>query len=772
MSDNVKIYEIARQLGISSTDLVEICQKSGYDEVTHHSNAVPPEQAEEIRRTAIKKYRPKGATSNRGMGRKKRREKAQKEKEAKKKAAAAEKKKREEQQKKKKKKKAKKKKPKTPSVEEVTPVAPPAPRGKSAPKQGETDKGEGGKKSADKGKKSGRGGRNKGGGEKIKKRTIVFKEAKKPPKKKKEDKIEMTPPVTVRDLSERLGISAADILQSLMFEHNVRATINQSLDEELVQLVGMENDVEITFKQPKTAEERLFEQLPEDDPEDLEPRPPVIAMLGHVDHGKTTILDRIRHTNLVDAEDGGITQDVGAWQINHNGHTLTFVDTPGHEAFTAMRARGAQVTDIVVLVVAADDGVMPQTEEAIDHARAAGVPIVVAVNKIDKPEADPMAVRRQLAAAGLNPEEWGGETGCVDLSALQGEGMEELLERISLEAELLEVQANPDRRAQGVVLEAEMQEGLGVVANVVVQNGTLRKGDPMLCGSAFGRIRTLSNQNGDEVEEAGPSDPVAVSGLSEVPDAGVKFLVVENLDMAREIAEERREEMKTRRVSPRDHVTLENLYERLAQGESRQLNVVLKGDVQGSLEPLVNSLEGLNTDEVNVDILHEGIGNISESDVLLADASDAIIIAFRVGVDDRARELAEQRGVQVRDYRVIYNAVQDVRQALEGMLEPEKKEERLGVAEVRAVFNISRVGTIAGCYVVDGLMKRDARARVRRDGETVYEGRISSLRREENDVKEVERGYECGINVKGFNDVKEGDAIECFQIKEIKRTLS
>ena len=773
MSDNVKIYEIARQLGISSTDLVEICQKSGYDDITHHSNAVPPEQAEEIRRTAIKKYRPKEQKPTRGGGRKRRKKK--KEEEAAKKAAAAEekKKKKEEQEKKKKKAKKKEKKSKAPSIEEVTPVAPPAPRGKSAPKQGEAEKEKKREKSGGKKrKKSGRRGGKKGEDEKIKKRTIVFKEAKKPPKKKKEDKIEMTPPVTVRDLSERLGISAADILQNLMFEHNVRANINQSLDQELVELVGMENDVEITFKQPKTAEERLFEQLPEDKPEELKPRPPVIAMLGHVDHGKTTILDRIRHTNLVEAEDGGITQDIGAWQIDYDGHVLTFVDTPGHEAFTEMRARGAQVTDIVVLVVAADDGVMPQTEEAIDHARAAGVPLVVAVNKIDKPEADPMAVRRQLATAGLNPEEWGGETGCVDLSALQGEGIDELLERISLEAELLELQANPDRPAQGVVLEAEMQEGLGVVANVIVQNGSLRKGDPMLCGSAFGRVRTMFNQAGDEVGEANPSDPVALSGLNEVPDAGVKFLVVEDLDMAREIADERREEMKTRRVSPRDHVTLENLYDRLAEGESRQLNVVLKGDVQGSLEPLVSSLEGLNTEEVNVDILHEGIGNISESDVLLADASDAIIIAFRVGVDDRARELAEQRGVQIRDYRVIYNAVQEVRQALEGMLEPEKKEERLGVAEVRAVFEISRVGTVAGCYVVDGVVKRDAKARVRRDGEVVYEGDIGSLRRGKNDIKEAERGYECGVNIKGFNDVKVGDAIECFQIREIKRTLS
>jgi len=775
VAETVKIYQIAKALGIPSKDLVEICRKAGFPEITHHSNAVSREKADEIRKTAIKKYRPKEEPTKRVQRRTRGRSMAV----APQKEVEKEEKKKEEEKGEKAKEKPQKRKKKEPLVKDLKGLAPPPPIGKGAKERAveeepaELDIEVESRKAAPPRKVSRKGKPPASPKEEgIKKRTIVFKQLAKPPAKKKEGKVEVVPPVTVRELSEKLGVSASQILKDLMFKYNVRANINQVLDNAVVELMGVEYGVEIVFKQPKTAEERLLESLPEDRPEDLKPRPPVVALLGHVDHGKTTILDRIRHTNVAGMEDGGITQDIGAWQITHEGHKLTFVDTPGHKAFTAMRARGAQVTDIVVLVVAADDGVMPQTEEAISHARAANVPIVVAINKVDKPDADPMAVKRQLAAAGLNPEEWGGETGCVEVSGLTGYGIDELLERITLEAELLELKANPDRNAQCVVLDAKMVEGLGVVANVIVQNGTLRKGDAMFCGPAYGRVRSMFNPEGEEVTEAGPSCPVAVSGLNRVPEAGMKLLVLDELETARQIAEERLSQAREGRIQPRRHVTMENLHEWLSEGKARQVKTILKGDVQGTLEPLVQSLEAAGTAEVSVNILHQGIGDISESDVLLADASDAIILGFRVGVDERARELAEERGVQIRTYRVIYEVVQDMRDALEGLLEPERKEERVGLAEVRRLFKISRFGTVAGCFVVEGSIRRDCKARVLRNGETVYEGAIASLRRQKDDVREVERGFECGINLEGFDAFQEGDLIECFKIVQVKRTLS
>jgi len=771
VAESVKIYQIAKALGIPSKDLVEICRKAGFPEITHHSNAVSRQKADEIRRTAIKKYKPKEEPT-RKVRRRTRGQPVAVE-------AQKEVKKKEERGEKKAKKRPERRKKKEPLVKDLKGLAPPPPVGKEAvaraaeegpaPLEIEVELAkEVAPRRARKREKAPPGRK----GESIKKRTIVFKQLTKPPAKKKEGKVEVVPPVTVRELSERLGVSAGQILKDLMFKYNVRANINQTLDDAVVELMGVEHGVEIIFKQPKSAEDRLLESLPEDRPEDLKPRPPVIALLGHVDHGKTTILDRIRHTNVAGTEDGGITQDIGAWQITHEGHKLSFVDTPGHKAFTAMRARGAQVTDIVVLVVAADDGVMPQTEEAISHARAANVPIVVAINKVDKPDADPMAVKRQLAAAGLNPEEWGGETGCVEVSGLTGYGIDDLLERITLEAELLELKANPNRNAQCVVLDAEMVEGLGVVANVIVQNGTLRKGDAMFCGPAYGRVRSMFNPEGEEVTEAGPSCPVAVSGLNRVPEAGMTLRVLDELETARQIAEERLAQFKESRIQPRRHVTMENLHEWLSEGKARQVRTILKGDVQGTLEPLAQSLEAAGTAEVSVNILHQGIGDINESDVLLADASDAVILGFRVGVDERARELAEERGVQIRTYRVIYEVVQDMRDALEGLLEPERKEERVGLAEVRRLFKISRFGTVAGCFVVEGSMRRDCRARVLRNGETVHEGPIASLRRQKDDVREVERGFECGINLEGFDALQEGDLVECFKIVQVKRTLS
>ena len=516
MSDKVKIYEIAREVGIKSTELVEICQESGFEDITHHSNAVMPEKAEEIRKTAIKKYKPESdslksravqskKSKKRRRTRKKKKSKKQKQKtEAEQqKEEKEQKKKAEEEKQKKKKEKEEEKKRQAPSAADVKPVAPPSPKAKQKRE----------KKKAEQEQE----------GEDVKKRTFVFKEPDKEqeqrPEPKEKQKIRLTPPVTVRELSEKLGVSANDLLKTLMFDHGLKANINQSLDREHIELLALEEDVEVEFQEPKSAEEKLLDTLPDDDPEDLEPRPPVLALLGHVDHGKTTILDCIRQTNVAGSEAGGITQDVGAWQIDVDGQPLTFVDTPGHEAFTAMRARGAQVTDLVILVVAADDGVMPQTEEAVDHARAADVPIVVAVNKIDKPNADPEAVKRQLGNLGLTPEEWGGDVGFVEVSGLKNENIDGLLEQAALEAELMELKANPDRPAQAIVLEARMEEGRGPVANVLVQNGSLKRGQSVVCGTTYGRVRSLTDQSGSNPQRVLPSQPVAISGLNGVPDA-------------------------------------------------------------------------------------------------------------------------------------------------------------------------------------------------------------------------------------------------------------
>ncbi len=748
LADTVRIYEIAKKVGISSSELIEICKRAGFDEITHHSNAVSPEKAEDIRKAAIRLYRPK----ERPVIKKKKRPK--KKPKAEKKAPPS-------------------KKKKMPSTSEVKPVPPPAPRGSGAQREVTEDevappppprrKRKGKPKEEEQPDK-----------EKIKKRTIIFKHPKRRvPTKERETEIEMTSPVTIRELSERLGIPASEIIKDLMFDHGIRASINETIDDELVQLIGLEHEVDITLVEPKSAEERLLESLPEDRGEDLAPRPPVVTLLGHVDHGKTTILDRIRHTRVAEGEAGGITQDIAAWQVEADDHTLTFIDTPGHEAFTAMRARGASVTDLVVLVVAADDGVMPQTVEAIDHARAAEVPIVVAINKVDKPDANPMRVRQQLASHDLVVEDWGGEVGCVDVSGLTGEGMEDLLERIVLEAELLEVKANPDRPASGAVLEARMEPGRGAVTELIVRNGTLRKGDILVCGNAYGTVRSLQNDRGEEIDEAVPGQPVALSGLDTVPAAGDLFLVVDGLDTAREVAEERQNQLRKRRLrSTRPRVTLENLYDSIQSGETRQLNLILKADVQGSLDPILKSLHALDTKEVSVKVIRSAVGHVTTSDVLLAEASDAIIVAFRVHEDEKVKDMATAKGIEILHYDVIYKLTDHIRSALEGMLEPEKQERRLGLAEVRQTFDISRVGTVAGCYVRDGVIRRNARIRIRRDGEVVFDGNIASLRQEQNDVRQVEAGRECGVNCRGFNDVRAGDIIECYEVVAVKRSLS
>ena len=574
-------------------------------------------------------------------------------------------------------------------------------------------------------------------------------------------------PVTVKSLSAATGIKAGELLKKLM-SVGVIATINDTLDNDVVEMIGVEFEVNITVKQPRDLEEELRRQLPQDKPEDLVSRAPVVVFLGHVDHGKTSLLDAIRKTKVTETEAGGITQHFSAYKVND----VVFLDTPGHAAFTEMRARGANVTDVAVLVVAADDGVMPQTEEAINHAKAAGVPIVVALNKIDKPEADPMKVKGQLAALGLSPEEWGGSTVLCEVSATTGQGIPELLEMLALESELLELKANPNKGASGTVLEAELSEGRGIIATVLVMAGSLRRGAVMLCGAGFGRIRHLRDDTGQEIDEAGPATPVEICGLNEIPEAGDSFFVVDDLSQARAVAVEKQHQIRMRRLAERHHVTLENLFSRIEEGKVKELRVVLKCDVKGTIEALTSSLAQLSTDEVKIRILHSGVGGISESDILLADASDAIVIGFSVSMEERARILSEERKVQVRTYDVIYQVISDVRDAMEGMLEPEEREVIVGHAEVRQTFRISRFGVVAGCHVSDGVIERSNRVRLVREGTVVHTGTLASIRREKDDVREVREGFECGMKIADYDDVKIGDVIESFRIEKIARKLS
>ncbi|MFQ5957560.1 MAG: translation initiation factor IF-2, partial [Candidatus Brocadiales bacterium] len=580
--------------------------------------------------------------------------------------------------------------------------------------------------------------------------------------------------ITVKELSSKLGIKASYIITKLLMEHNVRATMNQTLDEDVVVLLGMEYGAEIELKKPEEAGEAIEKEFEEllSKTEDQTPRPPIVTFLGHVDHGKTSLLDAIRKANVTAGEVGGITQHIGAYSVETNGRAVIFLDTPGHEAFTAMRARGSQITDVAVLVVAADDGVMPQTEEAINHVRAAGVPIVVAVNKIDKPDANPLRVKQQLAKLELSPEEWGGKTQFVETSAISKQGLDELLERLLLEAELLELKANSKNPARGVVLEARLHEGRGVVATVIVQDGTLHRGDVLICGNAYGRARAMYDDKGRAIDHAGPSQPTAVSDLSVVPNAGEKFYVIKDIQKAKQIAEKRQENLREAGLLARKHVTLDNLYSNIELGKIKELRVILKADVKGSVEVLENMLAELSTEEIKIRVLHSGVGNITESDVILADASDAIIIGFHSAPEDGVSSLAEQSGVEVRLYQVIYDVTNDIRSAMEGMLEPEQKEVELGNAEIKQVFKISKLGLIAGCIVRGGKITRNSLVRIRRDGSVIHEGKLASLKIVKEDVKEVRQGLECGIRIAGFNDLKVGDSIEAFEIQQVARTLS
>jgi translation initiation factor IF-2 len=586
--------------------------------------------------------------------------------------------------------------------------------------------------------------------------------------------IELPASLTVRELAEEIDASPIEVIKTLM-ANGVMANINQQIDFDTAAIVAAEMGYDATLETPEELTEEDTGEIPlwrqiiaDEDPSQLVPRPPVVTILGHVDHGKTTLLDAIRHTNVVGGEAGGITQHIGAYQVVHNGRTITFLDTPGHAAFTAMRARGAQGADIVVLVVAADDGVMPQTREAVAHAKAAKVPLLVALNKMDKANADADRVKQQLAEIGLIPDEWDGDTIIVPMSAKRVEGLDDLLEAILLVADNLEILANPNGRVFGTVIEAEIDRSRGVLATLLVQNGTLRVGDVLVAGVAHGRLRAMFDFRGQRVEDAGPSTPVAVMGLSDVPRAGDVFHLVESDKEARTIVAERiqaREQAETRQSRA---VSLEQLFDQIQAGNVHELRLIIKADVQGSLEPIVSSLKEMDTGDLSINILHAETGNISESDVMLAAASNAIVIGFNVEADSAAQRLADSEGISIRLYNIIYRLTEDVEKALKGLLEPEIKENVIGHAEVRAIFRISRVGNIAGCRVIDGEIRRNAKMRVVRAGEPIFEGEIASLKHHQDDVREVRQGFECGISLKGFGDFEEGDLLESYVLEKVQ----
>ena len=574
--------------------------------------------------------------------------------------------------------------------------------------------------------------------------------------------------ITVRDLTERIGKPAGEIIKKLLLL-GIMATINQELDFDTASLVASEFGVTLEMKLDKTAEDALSAENVEDSEEDLVTRPPVVTIMGHVDHGKTSLLDYIRKTKVTAGEAGGITQHIGAYTASVDGRQITFLDTPGHEAFTAMRARGTQATDIAILVVAADDGVMPQTIESINHAKAAKCPIIVAINKIDKEGADPESVKQELTRYELVPEEWGGDTIMVPVSAHTGEGIDDLLENVLLLADVLELRANPNRKARGVIIEAKLDHARGPVATALVQNGTLHVGDMVVAGNAYGRVRAMISSRGERLKNALPSTPVEIIGFGGVPEAGDEFMAVADEKLARQVVEERAAKARASMVKNSSASTLEDLYSKLEAGEVKDLNVIIKADVQGSVEAVKQSLEKLSNSEVRVRTIHSGVGAITENDVMLAGIDGATIIGFNVRPDAKAREAATRDGIDIRYYRVIYQAIEDMEKAMKGLLAPEYRENVLGHAEVRNVFKITGVGIVAGSYVTDGLLQRNAQVRLLRDNVVVYEGKLSSLQRFKDAVKEVKDGYECGVCLENYTDIKEGDIIECFVMEEIER---
>ena len=572
--------------------------------------------------------------------------------------------------------------------------------------------------------------------------------------------------MTIAELAEAMGVAASEIIKKL-FSLGLMVNINSVISFENAEIIVLDYGKEL--KKEETANVANFEEFEVvDKEEDLVPRPPVVTIMGHVDHGKTTLLDAIRKTNVAEGEAGGITQAISAYQVKYNDKLITFIDTPGHAAFTEMRARGASITDIVIIIVAADDGVMPQTREAIDHAKAAGVPIIVAINKMDKPGANPDKVMNDMAEAGLMPEEWGGDIIFTKLSAVTGEGVGELLENILLIAEVNNYRANPNRYAMGTVVESKLDKHVGPIVTVLVQNGTLRLGDPIVVGTAFGKIRTLRNDKGEEITKALPSQPVEITGLNEVPSAGDRFMTFATEKEAKNIASERKEQARARENKAKSAVSLDDLFAKIGEG-LKEINVIIKADVNGSAEAVKNSLQKIEVDGVKINVIRSSVGGITESDIVLAKASNAIIIGFNVRPSKGIQDKAKDEGVEIRFYNIIYKAVEEMEAAMKGMLDPEYEEKILGTADIRQIFKFSKVGNIAGCSVSDGVIKRDAQARIIRDGVVIYDGKIGSLQREKDSVKEVKKGYECGITIDGFNDIKTGDTIEAYEMVEVRR---
>lgn len=589
---------------------------------------------------------------------------------------------------------------------------------------------------------------------------------------KKEEKavvdgvVEYEEGITVDELSQKIGQTPANVIK-VLFMLGTMVTINSSLNDEQVELICMEYGLEC--KKVVPVSEVNFEDLEVvDDPKDLVPRPPVITIMGHVDHGKTTLLDHIRKSRVAEGEFGGITQHIGAYQVSVKGKKITFLDTPGHESFTAMRARGAMITDIVIIVVAADDGVMPQTREAVDHALAANVPIIVAINKIDKPGADPQRIMTEVSELGLMPEEWGGDVPYVNISAKKGIGIDELLETVTVVAELAELKANPKRMAYGSVIEGRLDKGRGPVATLLIQNGTLRSGNPIVVGATYGRVRQLVDDRGREIKSAGPATPVEITGLNDVPEAGDKFMVFETEREARHVGEERAQKKIEEERNSTSAMSLDDLFSQMKSGEVVDLNIIVKADVNGTAEAVKSSLEKIDVEGARVNVIRSTVGAISESDILLASASEAIIYGFNVRPDANVRRKADEEGVEIRLHQVIYKMVEEIEAAMKGMLAPEMEEVVTGQAEIRHIYKVSKIGNIAGCYVTDGSIKRDCGIRLIREGIIVYEGKLASLKRFKDDAKEVNQGYECGLTIENYNDIKEGDIVEGYVMQEVE----
>ncbi|MEY8303152.1 translation initiation factor IF-2 [Anaerosalibacter bizertensis] len=581
--------------------------------------------------------------------------------------------------------------------------------------------------------------------------------------------IEIEENIIVKDLAEKLEVTPSEVITKLI-SLGIMANQNQSVDFDTASIIAEEFGISIKKSSVEEDDEEIGFHLDfEDDPKDLKPRPPIVTVMGHVDHGKTSLLDAIRKTAVTEREAGGITQHIGASTINIDGEKIVFLDTPGHEAFTTMRARGAQVTDIAILVVAADDGVMPQTVEAINHAKAANVPIIVAINKMDKPTANPDRIKQELVEYGLVPEDWGGDTICVPVSARNEEGIDDVLEMILLVAEMQELKANPNRKAVGIIVEAELDKGRGPVATVLVQKGTLKVGDIVVSGTAHGRVRAMLNDKGKRVKKATPSIPVMILGLSEVPEAGEHLYVVENEKKARNYTQARKEKIREEQLKSSQKVSLDDLFEKIQLGEVKELNVIIKADVKGSMEAVKQSLSKLETDEVRVNVIHGGVGGITESDVMLASASNAIIIGFNVRPTLTAIDISKRESVDIRTYRVIYDAIEDIESAMRGLLDPTIEEEVIGRAEIRATFKVPNVGMVAGIYVLQGKITRNSKIRLLREDVVIYEGDISSLKRFKDDAKEIQSGYEGGLSLENYNDIKEGDIIEAYILKEVER---